>query len=261
MHSQKTVATALRLVERGLNDCEVARRIGVPRPTVRDWRVGKLPHSFEDKPVLYGRPMGTKTCSQCRSAEHRFDRLSSAYVYLLGLYLGDGTISKAPKGVYKLRIFLDMRYPNIVAECETAMLAVLPYNKVARLLKPSNCYEVYAYSKAWPCLFPQHGPGMKHTRLIELTAWQKEFVNLVPELFLRGLIQSDGCRFTNTRGKSDTWSAPRYAFDNVSSDIRQIFCDTCDLLGLRWTMAQPHTIYISRKADVAKLDEFVGPKH
>jgi hypothetical protein len=32
------------------------------------------------------------------------------------------------------------------------------------------------------------------------------------------------------------------------------------LLGLHWTMARPHTIYVSRKADVAKLGEFVGPK-
>jgi hypothetical protein len=36
---------------------------------------------------------------------------------------------------------------------------------------------------------------------------------------------------------------------------------------LRWTAAFPKSesaavaIYVSRKADVAKLDEFVGPKH
>ena len=45
----------------------------------------------------------------------------SEYVYLLGLYLGDGTISVHRRGVYRLRIFLDMKYPEIVAECETAM--------------------------------------------------------------------------------------------------------------------------------------------
>lgn len=33
----------------------------------------------------------------------------------------------------------------------------------------------------------------------------------------------------------------------------------CGLLDMRTTRA-PHTVYASRKADVARLDEFVGPK-
>jgi hypothetical protein len=49
-------------------------------------------------------------------------------------------------------------------------------------------------------------------------------------------------------------------FTNLSDDIKQIFCDACDLLGLHWTKAPPKSVYVSRKADVAKLDEFVGPK-
>jgi hypothetical protein len=53
--------------------------------------------------------------------------------------------------------------------------------------------------------------------------------------------------------------APRYSFSNRSADARRIFCDACDVLGLRWTAA-PDTIYISRKADVARMDEFIGPK-
>lgn len=27
---------------------------------------------------------------------------------------------------------------------------------------PKNCVEVSLYSKLWPCLLPQHGPGQKH---------------------------------------------------------------------------------------------------
>ena len=44
-----------------------------------------------------------------------------------------------------------------------------------------------------------------------------------------------------------------------SDDVRAIFCHACDLLGVRWTTA-PRTVYVSRKADVALLDEFIGPK-
>jgi hypothetical protein len=55
------------------------------------------------------------------------------------------------------------------------------------------------------------------------------------------------------------WSAPRYAFKNHSEDIHRIFQSACGALGLRYSVAR-HVTYISRKADVTRLDEFVGPK-
>jgi len=186
-------------------------------------------------------------------------------VYLLGLYLGDGCISTHPREVYRLRIVLDLRYPGIVDECAAAIRGVAPRNAVNRRMRRSGFtsrdeftnVEVSAYSKSWPCLFPQHGPGRKHERRIELTKWQKELVGRQPELLLRGLIHSDGCRFINT-GRA--WRNPRYTFSNVSGDIRRIFCDACDLMGLHWTASGEKTIYVSRKADVAELDRFIGPK-
>ncbi len=78
-----------------------------------------------------------------------------------------------------------------------------------------------------------------------------------PKLLLRGLIQSDGCRFINT-GKGG-WTCPRYSFCNLSDDVRGIFCDACELVGVRTTHA-PRTVYVSRKDDVALLDTFIGPK-
>lgn len=163
-----------------------------------------------------------------------------------------------------MRVFLDVRYPGIVSSCVDAMRSVVPGNRVSvqgqygnyvECDEPSNV-QVSAYSKSWPCLFPQHGPGRKHTRLIVLAGWQRELVERYPEALLMGLIHSDGCRFMNTgRG----WRSPRYSFKNRSADIRRIFCDACDLLGLSWTAA-PDTVYVSRKADVARLDGFIGPK-
>jgi hypothetical protein len=52
----------------------------------------------------------------------------------------------------------------------------------------------------------------------------------------------------------------RYAFANRSEDIKRIFCDHLDLLGIRWTRPNERSIAIDRRAEVAKLDEFVGPK-
>jgi hypothetical protein len=198
--------------------------------------------------------------------------LPSDYVYLLGLYLGDGTISRHPRGVHRLRVFLDLKYPRIVEDCRQAMQEVIPGNRINEQLRKSNYapaaepsnVEVSIYSKALPCLFPQHGPGKKHERRIWLAEWQQRLAERWPEALIKGLIESDGCRFINT-GRGG-WRHPRYSFSNLSSDLTSIFCTACDCLGLRWTAAFPKdetkavTIYVSRKADVAKVDEFVGPK-
>lgn len=259
MHSRASVAEVLRLSDSGLNNCEISRRTGVPRPTIRDWVRGKLPHSY----AFAGEPPLAR-CDRCGDGEHRVEGLSSDYVHLLGLYLGDGSISRHRRDVFRLRISLDVRYPKIVRECEEVMQAVVPRNRVHRQLRACNCYEVNAYSKSWPCLFPQHGPGVKHARPIFLADWQQRLAERWPDRLLKGLIQSDGCRVINT-GRGN-WTHPRYAFSNVSTDITSIFCTACDRLGLRWTASFPKStstavsIYVSRKADVARLDEFVGPK-
>lgn len=265
MHARRTVAEALRLRdEEELGARGVAERLSVPLGTVRDWHAGKLPRHCRDlDPGAGALPV---PCPACGHDQHRFAALPRAYVYLLGLYLGDGTVSRHPRGVFKLRIFLDVKYPGIVDECASAMKATMPTNSANRRLTESNCFEVYSFSRSWPCLFPQHGPGMKHTRRIWLADWQRKLAERWPEALLRGLIHSDGCRVTNNRGHGTSWSAPRYAFTNVSSDITSIFCTACEKLGLRWTGAfrsgeqSAVTVYVSRKADVARMDEFIGPK-
>jgi hypothetical protein len=244
-HPAHTVARSIELAAEGRTATEVSRLVGVPRPTVRDWIHGRVPARA---------PIGG--CATC-GALHDFAALPSAYVHLLGLYLGDGCLSAHRRDVFKLRIALDARYPQIVSECQDAMEAVLPRSRVNRVDK-GTWWEIYSYSKSWPCLLPQHGPGKKHERRIVLLPWQWSLVSERPDLLLRGLLHSDGCRFQST-GRCG-WSHPRYAFTNASLDIRAIFCATCEALGLRWTASGERVIYVSRKADVALLDLFVGPK-
>jgi len=259
MRRAEDVRAVLELGASGLGPSGIARETGVPRGTVRDWLSGKLPLGFTADGVQ------VSSCRRCGARAHQFDQLPAAYVYLLGLYLGDGCISAHRREVYRLRIVLDLRYPGIVDECAAAIGEVMPRNAVHRQMRRGGFtrrteytnVEVSAYSKSWPCLFPQHGSGRKHERRIELAEWQRELVARHPALTLRGLIHSDGCRFQNTgRG----WSHPRYSFANLSDDIKRIFCDTCELMGLHWTASGEKTIYVSRKADVAVLDRFVGPK-
>jgi Helix-turn-helix domain len=252
MHDSARILEVRALAGEGRSATEVARLVGIPRSTVRDWLRGAVPRG------------GVDSCAACRGPAHRFAALPAEYMYLLGVYLGDGCISGHRRGVYKLRLFLDARYPAIVDACEAAIRTLIPANKTARQARsggfatsaPSSNIELSAYSRSWPCLFPQHGPGRKHERPIVLVDWQRELLHNHPEALLRGLIHSDGCRFINT-GRN--WRHARYSFSNNSADIRRIFTDTCDALGLHWTTA-PDTVYVSRKRDVARLDEFIGPK-
>jgi hypothetical protein len=180
-----------------------------------------------------------------------------AYTYLLGLYLGDGCLTPCPRNVYKLRIACAGRYPELIRHCELAIAQVLP-NKVGRIQKTNeHCVEVYSFSKHWPCLFPQHGPGRKHERKIELTPWQQELVDRDPRPLLRGLLHSDGCRVLNWVNGTPY---PRYHFSNVSADIRGIFRRACDQLGIEWRPNNPGSLSVARRGSVALLDGFVGPK-
>jgi transposase-like protein len=43
VRTREEVARALELVLAGRNDCEIARELGIPRGTVRDWRRERTP--------------------------------------------------------------------------------------------------------------------------------------------------------------------------------------------------------------------------
>jgi len=185
-----------------------------------------------------------------------------AYAYLLGLYLGDGMLSGHPRGVFRLRIFLDRAYPLIVAETRAALGIVLPASEVNVLShKTQKMEEVSSFSKHWPHLFPQHGPGRKHERKITLEPWQQLIADRYPGRLLRGLIHSDGCRVTNViRHPKKTYAYPRYFFSNHSLDIQGIFCEACDRLGVAWRQDGPWNISIAQRNAVAILDRHIGPK-
>lgn len=125
----------------------------------------------------------------------------------------------------------------------------------------SNCVEVCVYWRHWPCVFPQHGTGPKHLRPIVLSAVQEDLVATHPRPFLRGLIHSDGTRIIaiERKGKYER-HAPRYAFSNMSDDIRGLFTAACDRVGVQYTRPSFKQVAIYRQASVSLLDEFVGPK-
>lgn len=190
----------------------------------------------------------------------------SAYAYLLGIYLGDGYLAFTGRS-WQLVVSLDSAYPGIVEECATAIRASLPgVSAHIRAVRGTNTIRIDSGSKRWPELFPQHGPGRKHERPIVLADWQLVIARDHTGPFVRGLIHSDGCRSINrfrTRlpsGRIAEYAYPRYFFTNASADIRALFCDACDRIGIRWTQSNNRNISISNRQSVALLDTLVGPK-
>src|SRR5690349_11830887 len=109
--------------------------------------------------------------SVCGACEHTFvidARKHDMYAYLLGLYLGDGSLASNGRS-WQLRVTLDAAYPAIVDEGEAAIAAQVPDGRVHRRHpRDGACVVLESGWKDWPRLFPQHGPGRKHERPIVL---------------------------------------------------------------------------------------------
>lgn len=250
MHPGRVVQAARELAATGRTTSSIARELGVPRATVRDWVRGST-----------RRAASADACDSCAKVHRPHLLPRTVYSYLLGMYLGDGYIVRLPR-TYRMIVTLDAVYPGIIEECQAAMSALAPENAVVVERHPVHrVVNVRSYSNRWPCLFPQHGAGPKHTRPIELADWQREITHEHPEALVRGLIHSDGCRVVNRvtiRGKE--YRYPRYFFSNRSGDILGIFTEHLDLLDVAWRRDGPWNISVARKEAVARLDAFIGPK-
>jgi len=53
---------------------------------------------------------------------------------------------------------------------------------------------------------------------------------------------------------------PRYHFTNASEDIMTICGDALARIGVGWTRPRARDLSVARRVDVARLDEFIGPK-
>jgi hypothetical protein len=142
------------------------------------------------------------------------------------------------------------------------MALVAPGRRVnCRRRRDAKCVDVSAYWNHWPCVFPQHGPGVKHLRRITLNGLQWELVRRDPQALVRGLIHSDGCRhFAVERKGKSVRRVLRYSFKNRSEDILQIFMTACGLIDVRFTRSSVTTVSVYRKEAVARLEAFIGPK-
>jgi hypothetical protein len=187
--------------------------------------------------------------------------LYGRYAYVLGIYLGDGCISRTGR-TERLRVTLDTAYPGVIEECRLAVGSLMPGHAVSIVKRRDHAVDVSCYSILWPQLLPQHGPGRKHERRIELTGWQEEIVRAEPRLFLRGLFHADGSYFLNrvTSSAGRTYSYDRYFFTNKSADIKELFRWACGLVGVETRLVGLRNVSVARRSSVAVLNTFLGPK-
>jgi hypothetical protein len=141
-------------------DRENAEICGVSVAAIRHRRRGSRRSGIRNRdedgprcPRCHGRPLDEDACA-----------------YLLGLYLGDGHMTVIRKDVWALSITCCDGWPGLMAQARLAMSAVMPFSKVFAVAR-TGCTEIKSTSKHWLCLFPQHGPGRKHQRVIELEPW------------------------------------------------------------------------------------------
>jgi hypothetical protein len=187
-----------------------------------------------------------------------------SYSHLLGLYLGDGCINRR---TFQLVFHFDAKYPGLIDDAETSIRLVALEKRVHRRRREGfNVGILECAWVRWADYFPQMGPGRKHERAIALEPWQAEIVDREPEAFLRGLVESDGCRVINRfettlpSGRVAEYAYARYFFSNMSADIRGLFCMACERIGVRWTQSNARNISVAHRDSVALLDTFIGPK-
>ncbi len=143
------------------------------------------------------------------------------------------------------------------------MRRCFPANSVSGHVRPGHRMVVLSvYSSHLPCVFPQHGEGLKHLRLIQLEDWQTRIADEHPWRVLKGLIRSDGCSFVNRTGR---YEYPSYHFANKSDGIARVFEDACLRVGIdyRCNFNVRRGLWefrINRRASVALLDRHVGVK-
>lgn len=198
LRSQETVDSALRMSDNGVSDRANAEIHGVAIKTIRRWR-----RVYQRQGLPRGQGFQPTPCPRCDGVE--LDE--AAYALLLGWYLGDGHIVAARRGVFTLQISNDQNYPNLNQEIAATIRLVKPTASPC-LRGGSTAIRIEARWKHWPCLFPQHGPGRKHLRKIELADWQLRIVAKYPEQLLRGLFHSDGAASSTGRANRPRTAAP-----------------------------------------------------
>ncbi len=250
MKTQKEFDLVMRLKKDGSNNSKISRTTGISRSTVVDW-IYRPPKHFTGKPCNYSSNVDLKGQIISDKTKHE------AYSYLLGLYLGDGYINKKIRS-YMIRFSLDKKYKKLNDFTKEMLKIIFPDNTIG-IIDFKNHIDLSIHNINLPSIFPQHGKGMKYTRKVVLTEWQKNI--LIDEHFLKGLIYSDGCFFIRNVGK---YSYNACCFTNKSVDIQRLFQGICDKFSIEWKYSKRKTgVYdtnVQKQEAFNRIVELIGTK-
>src|SRR5258708_973348 len=130
MRSAEEFNNVKRLVAAGMKEFVIARPTGITPRTVPELRV---------RPLTL--PRHTLGVSDCGIDHNRASLAAAPYCYLLGLYLGDGCISRHQRA-FSLRISLDTKYPAIIERCRQAIDILMPTQHAGVLRRSDGCSDV-----------------------------------------------------------------------------------------------------------------------
>lgn len=239
--------TKRRLAE-GASQRKIALELGVDHSTISYW-------------IRNGFNSGTRRSPEITDIEviNQCSLHAAEYAYILGSYLGDGYIIKMPR-TYKMTIYNDNRYPDVIQDQTLALSKLFPSNTVSHLQQHrSRCLEIKIHNKSLPHFFPQHGTGKKHNRDVSLRDWQWDIVWKEPECFIKGLIDSDGSHCIHQQIINGVnYSRMKYQFTNKSLDIVDMYLKVMARLNISAKPTQRNTgtfnVFTNRSTDVEKLD-------
>lgn len=200
-----------------------------------------------------------------------------AYSYLLGFYLGDGHLAydrKRKSRSYTFVITNHIEFDVMNQRIKDNIKCLFPNKEIATYQKcsqdrKSNGIDIKVTGICLNLLFP-HGDGRKHTRKIELTDWQNKLTEKYPQEFIKGLIESDGCRFAPRKKQCPTYII--YQFSNCSIDIHKILQNIATRIGLKFTFrtvireksaknrAPSYWTCFNDRESFKILESFIGPK-
>ena len=259
MYPRATVDLARRLSELGVIDSENARICGVSIRAIRHWRQAIA--------VLIGRTQNVVETHLPTVPRRVLDE--RAYAYLLGLYLGDGHITRGPKR--RLRRSGSTccdGWPGLLDLAKQTMSLVMPSSSVFAVADRSWLHGDQEHVKALAVpACRSMAPAESTSARSNSSPGSRRSWPGIREASPAGSFTPMAAALINhsaaARSRSgDRWyEYPRYLFVNRSADIHRLCGEALDRLGVAWRFSKPTTISVARREAVARLDEFVGPKY
>lgn len=161
---------------------------------------------------------------------------SETLAYIVGVALGDGNLSNPNGRATRLRITCDTRYPNVIHEIRTALEILFPNNKVSLAQRMSTYLDISVYSNKLNEYLPwQVGLGPKKLQRARVPTWILNDADYA-RACLRGLIQTDGCIYTD-RG---------YRMVNFTNDTAELAEDVSQMIN---SLGFKHSVYKLKRKD------------